>query len=266
MLETGYCLENNIPTSFVTLTYDDKHLPDGEVLVPRHTTNFLKKLRHKVEVRYFLVGEYGHDGERKFNPHYHLALFGVGHCLRNNKFTSDRLPCSCDNCSLLHATWSMGSVGAGTLTRASASYIAGYTIKKLTNGKDDLTNERLEGRPPEFARMSLKPPIGSPAVKTLAKDMEDSGLSEMWSDVPPALWHGTKSYPLDRTMRKKLRVALGRDEKAPREVIDKIIKELQELRETTGAVSPKAALALKNEGKIHRLEKSLSHHSRRKKL
>jgi hypothetical protein len=266
MLETTWSEDQGIPCSFVTLTYSDENLPVGNNLVPKDAQDFFKKLRHKKKIRYFLVGEYGHDGERTWNPHYHIALFGVGGCLRSDGKFNAQLPCTCDNCSLLSATWSMGHVYAGTLTRESASYIAGYTIKKLTNGKDDKTNEILEGRHQEFARMSLKPPIGDLAMKSIAEDMVRSGMAEMWEDVPPALWYGTRSLPLDRTMRRKLRIYLGRDEKAPRSVRDKLANELQTLRETTETVSPKAALAKQNEGKIHRLEKITSHYSRKKKL
>ena len=62
--------------SFVTLTYDDKHLPAGGTLVKRDVQLFLKRLRRKFSdrtIRYFFSGEYGGDTLR---PHYHGCLFG----------------------------------------------------------------------------------------------------------------------------------------------------------------------------------------------
>lgn len=57
---------------FVTLTYDDTHLP--KTLVKSHVQDFLKKLRNRGEVfRYIGAGEYGETSHR---PHYHLILFG----------------------------------------------------------------------------------------------------------------------------------------------------------------------------------------------
>lgn len=145
-------------------------------------------------------------------------------------------------------------------------YIAGYTIKKLTNGKDEKTNEALEGRHPEFARMSLRPAIGAPAMQQIAEDMVRSGVCEMWEDVPPALWYGTRSLPLSRTMRKHLRKHLGRSDEAPLSAQKRRIDELQELRETTGALTPKQALAQKNEGKLHQIEAKQAFYKKGKTL
>jgi len=47
--------------TFLTLTYRDEALPDGNTLEPNHTRDFLKRLRkgNDNRLRYFLVGEYG---------------------------------------------------------------------------------------------------------------------------------------------------------------------------------------------------------------
>jgi len=59
---------------FLTLTYDNEHLPEGRNLDPKHVRNWLKRFRKPFpkEVRYFLVGEYGGKFGR---PHYHVLLF-----------------------------------------------------------------------------------------------------------------------------------------------------------------------------------------------
>ena len=66
------CYDHN---RFVTLTYDDAHLPPNGFLDKTHLSKFLKKLRKKFphnKLRFFAAGEYG---EQTARPHYHLILF-----------------------------------------------------------------------------------------------------------------------------------------------------------------------------------------------
>ena len=72
-------LEKHEFNTFLTLTYDDVHLPADQSLKTEHLTNFFKRLRYKVDypIRYYAVGEYGEETER---PHYHVALFGHPNC------------------------------------------------------------------------------------------------------------------------------------------------------------------------------------------
>ena len=60
---------------FVTLTYDDEHLPPGKSLNYPDVQKFLRRLRKRVGVpiRFYLCGEYGDDTDR---PRYHICLFG----------------------------------------------------------------------------------------------------------------------------------------------------------------------------------------------
>lgn len=89
MLEAQQHEEN----CFITLTYDDDHLPynfftddNGVIegvsptLVKRHVQLFIKQLRNYINrnvddrhIKYFVAGEYG---EKNHRPHYHLLLFG----------------------------------------------------------------------------------------------------------------------------------------------------------------------------------------------
>ena len=65
---------------FVTLTYDDNHLPAHASLVPEHATQFInllrkyfkRKLKFNGKIRYLLSGEYGGTSLR---PHFHILLF-----------------------------------------------------------------------------------------------------------------------------------------------------------------------------------------------
>lgn len=152
-------------SSFVTLTYDDSHLPIGGSLNYSHFQKFMKRLRkwHGGNVRYYMCGEYG---ETTWRPHFHACLFGVyfgdrkvfktggsGHTL----YTSDQLS----------KLWSAGHASIGDVTFESAAYVARYVMKKITGDRalehytrvDPLTGEVFQ-LTPEFAHMSLNPAIG----------------------------------------------------------------------------------------------------------
>lgn len=205
--------------SFLTLTYDDDHLPAGGTLVPRDVQLFIKRLRKAVApaaLRYFFVGEYG---DRSWRPHYHAALFGVG------VTASD----------LVHRAWGLGHVMLGDLTPKSAQYIAGYCTKKMTAVDDP----RLGGRHPEFTRMSLRPGIGALALGDLTEILKrDYCLQHIidTGDVPNSLKVGGKTMPLGRYMRRKLRELIGVynvnpvtgevSHGAPKEILQKIEQEV----------------------------------------
>lgn len=60
---------------FVTLTYDDEHLPLDLSVSKKDIQLFLKRLRKKYpsrDIRYFVVAEYG---DHTFRPHYHGLFF-----------------------------------------------------------------------------------------------------------------------------------------------------------------------------------------------
>jgi hypothetical protein len=181
---------------FVTLTYNDENLPQGGTLVPRDPTLFLKKLRKAIEgsainLRYDLVGEYGDETQR---PHYHLALYGLGEKHKE----------------LIQSKWSLGFTLVGSLTIDSAQYIAGYVTKKMTSKADP----RLNGRHPEFARMSRhNGGLGAGAMKQVATTFtsDPHGVDFLIEngDVPNGLQYGGKSLPLGRYLKTKLREECG---------------------------------------------------------
>jgi len=195
--------------SFVTLTYKPEALPPGGTLVPKHTQDWLKRLRKALGprgLRFFLVGEYGEESGR---PHYHAALFGVRPCVMP---LNKKCLWHCEDCKLVHDTWGQGVTHNGELTPDSAQYVAGYVTKKMTSDKSAFQREFLKGRFPEFARMSLKPGIGSLAVSDLANVLvSEHGASSIIErgDVPSVLQHGKKKLPLGRYLKRKLREELG---------------------------------------------------------
>lgn len=226
MLEASLRTEN----AFVTLTYSDENLrmtsQQLPTLDPKDFQDWLKRFRAAIsplKVRFYGVGEYGDETQR---PHYHVALFGYPPCRYGNSRYRHYTNC-CDNCDRIRDTWGKGNIFVGTLETESAQYVAGYVTKKMT-AKDD---ERLLGRHPEFARMSLRPGIGADFMHDVASVVLDLNLVEKEGDVPSSLRHGKRVLPLGRYLTKKLRKLVGQDEKAPQATLDKIAEEMRPLRE-----------------------------------
>lgn len=232
MLEAGQYEDN----AFVTLTYSDeliqKECPNG-TLVPKHAQDWLKRIRKAINpnrIRFYLVGEYGDTTER---PHYHAALFNFPCCrYGGSQYSHVRSRC-CYACDLVQSTWGMGHITIGTLEPNSAAYIAGYVTKKMSRADD----ERLDGRYPEFARMSLRPGIGADAMHEVASQFLEH--YDHLPDVPTALRHGKTVKPLGRYLVRYLRRLSGRSENVPQEVIDEQKAKLHDLSEIARAISPR---------------------------
>ena len=136
---------------FVTLTYDDEHLPFSEsgepTLVKRDFQLFMKRFRKQFSdytLRYFACGEYGFHPQTGVvaRPHYHAIIFGLPN--DTNKIDS-----------ILHDCWKNGFITFDGVTRGRCFYVAKYCIKP-NNRVNDF--DKIE-RP--FALMSTRPPIGS---------------------------------------------------------------------------------------------------------
>ncbi|AXH77577.1 MAG: replication initiator protein [Microviridae sp.] len=173
---------------FLTLTYDQSNLPLGATLVPAHYQKFVRSIRKDFSIRYFFVGEYGDNSHR---PHYHAAMFGLDET----------------DTDYIRGKWRYGHIMCGSLTDDSAQYIAGYVVKKLTNKNDPWVVKQLNGRAPEFARMSLKPGLGAGSIPSIASVLESyygPDVLQAYDGLPPVLQHGKKQLPLGRYLKQKL--------------------------------------------------------------
>lgn len=186
-------------------------------------------------VRFFAVGEYGDRSER---PHYHAALFNFPTCVRGRTLrlpgaTRPEWDLCCPQCRLVGRAWQKGDIDLGNLEPHSAQYVAGYVTKKMTGVHD----ERLLGRYPEFARMSLRPGVGHGILPRIAAVLVEHNIPVSSIDVPSVLRHGTKMMPLGRYLRRKLRLLIGKDERCPDEVLQALQEEMQKLYALAPGVS-----------------------------
>ena len=168
MLESQY----HESSYFVTLTYDDLHVPKsyypdpdtGEAipsltLVKKDFQGFIKRLRRRLEylkrpqIRFYGCGEYGSTTHR---PHYHIIIFGL--CLDDLeplKVSSQGFPYYRSN--LIEQCWPFGYSMVCDVSWDTCAYVARYVTKKWTGDyKDFYESFNLL---PEFSLMSLKPGI-----------------------------------------------------------------------------------------------------------
>lgn len=165
--------------SFITLTYDDLHLPEDFSLDKTHFQLFMKRFRkkHGGKIRYFMCGEYGDQTER---PHYHAIIYGCdfpdktkhskgtqGHQLYKSK-TLDEL-------------WGLGLTWIGDVTHESCGYVARYCMKKVTGEMAQDHYARINPKTgewyllqPEYINMSLKPGIGAGFYEKFKTDLYPS--------------------------------------------------------------------------------------------
>lgn len=152
---------------FLTLTFDDDHLPDDLSVHVRDVQLFLKRLRKSlgdIKVRFFACGEYG---EKNARPHYHLIIFGYD-------FADDRVLLRKTPYGPLYISdhlfrlWPFGFHTIGNVTFKSCAYVARYVTKKVY-GKD--ASAYYAGRTPEFITMSRKPGIAHDWIIKYADDV-----------------------------------------------------------------------------------------------
>lgn len=149
---------------FVTLTYDDAHLPERGSLDREAFPLFMKRLRKQIaprKVRYFHAGEYG---ERFGRPHYHALLFGFDPADKVGAGKSG--DCPVFEAASIGEVWPFGRHQLGAVTFESAAYVARYVAKKCVGAlvapheRVDLESGEVVSLEPEYATMSRRPGIG----------------------------------------------------------------------------------------------------------
>lgn len=154
---------------FITLTYDDDHLPKDKSLDVRDFQKFMKRLRKKAtqKIRYYHCGEYGEEcaicGHNRMDckklgctfiktlgrPHFHACVF--------NYDFDDKILHSKDNGIPIYTSeklsnlWPMGFALTGDVTFESAAYVARYVTKKIYG---DDAPDYYQYKKPEYTSMS----------------------------------------------------------------------------------------------------------------
>lgn len=155
--------------SFITLTYDDDHLPKKKEMCTRCVKphliagsvctadfqDFMKRLRKSErgkKIRFLHCGEYG---ELNARPHYHALLFNHGFPDRTvfSQREGNRLYVS----DALSKLWPFGFSAIGEVTFESAGYVARYSLKKVTG---ESAEAHYGSRKPEYITMSRRPGLG----------------------------------------------------------------------------------------------------------
>lgn len=180
-------------TLFLTLTYDDEHLPTKEVkyvaipgteeikditvhsLVKSDLQKFMKSLRDKLgygKYRFYASGEYGDESAR---PHYHLIIFGLelDDLVKYKTVYQGGQYYTYYNSKTIDDIWKKGFCVIAPATWETISYTARYVMKKL-KGKDAEFYRRLNIEP-EFCLMSRKPGIGSQYFNDNYKHIFETG-------------------------------------------------------------------------------------------
>lgn len=115
---------------FITLTYDEEHIPENRYLKIKDEQDFWKRLRYykkDSKIKYMGCGEYG---PKTYRPHWHFCVWGYKpKDLKFYKYNhnGDKLYTSKE----LKEIWGNGFVIIGELTYRSACYVSRYCTKKL---------------------------------------------------------------------------------------------------------------------------------------
>ena len=220
---------------FITLTYDDKHLPQDHSLYHEHFQKFLKRFRKAIypkKIRFFMCGEYGDDTWR---PHYHAIIFGYDFTEgikykgnwhnRRQRIQESEVGNPYYISSFLKELWGM-SKNYPIIAEANfdtAAYVARYCTKKITGEKADehynrqiidwneYTGEVLEMFEtqllPEYSSSSKKPGIGKGWWEKYKTDTYSNYLINNGKKTPVPKYYDKLLEMEDEVQLKAMKVA-----------------------------------------------------------
>lgn len=189
--------------SFITLTYDDDHLPHGESLFKPDWQLFMKRLRRRLEpqkIRFFMCGEYGINRDVNTlstlgRPHYHAIIFGTDFPDRLPLHSSDRgnpLYIS----PLLDEVWGKGLHSVADFSFDTAAYVARYCMKKINGDladdhylRTDCTTGECTYLVPEFTLSSRNPGIGKTWFDKYSTDLHKGYITMNGKKVKPPKYY-----------------------------------------------------------------------------
>lgn len=133
--------KHNIPSSFVTLTYSEEHVPkfkDRYTLKKRDFQLFMKRVRKHFshlefapKFKYLACGEYGNNSVLP-RPHYHIIFFGIDATVARSL------------CNLFWSVYDYGMSDCKPASSGAIGYVIKYTTKSATNLKFLYDSEGVE--------------------------------------------------------------------------------------------------------------------------
>ena len=158
--------------AFITLTYNDQHIPTDGGLRKEDFQKFMKRLRSRIyyelpghKIKYYMCGEYGTSPDGGLGrPHFHAIIFGFD--FGDKKLWEEKGKNRYYRSSLLESLWTYGYSNITDVNYRTAAYVARYVMKKITGDlaeshyqKVDPETGELYRVAPEYNSMSLNPAI-----------------------------------------------------------------------------------------------------------
>lgn len=200
---------------FLTLTYDQAHIPNPPSLNYSDWQLFAKRVRRNLSpFRFFMCGEYG---ENTWRPHYHAIVFGLEIPDLKRAAGSDKMPLF--SSAKLNGLWGKGMIMVGAVTPQSAGYVARYNLKKITGQRAEThyryidEDGEVHQLMPEFCHMSTKPGIGAAWYDKFHKDVHthDYVVRDGFKNPVPRYYDKratSKGYELDEIKMQRQMAAL----------------------------------------------------------
>lgn len=141
-------LHDHKTASFVTLTYDNEHLPKNGSLEKDRLQGYFDNFQHKVKnekginLRFFAAGEYGDHTHR---CHYHAIMYGLNPDPFDKNNDRKLIAESWKLCDPQMFEWNGHDYNKNAInfvTRETIQYVAGYVQKKLKSYRAE-TYEKL---------------------------------------------------------------------------------------------------------------------------
>jgi len=157
---------------FITLTYSDANLPPNNSLNHRDFQLFVKRTRKKIDLTYYMCGEYGEETER---PHYHACIFNYDYPDRKylkksaagaKIYTSDEL----------EKTWGLGNISVQDLNNQTASYCTRYIMQKALGENAETAYQVID---PETGEITQR----KPPYNAMSKGLGRAWLLKYGADV-----------------------------------------------------------------------------------
>ena len=123
---------------FITLTYDEEHLPENNTLVKEDLQKFIKLLRYQIgetKIKFLAAGEYGSE-HNSHRPHYHACIFGYDPPDKQYFFTNKWGDAVYTSDFISKAWRHKGYITVSELNYRTCAYVARYTVKKIVTKEE----------------------------------------------------------------------------------------------------------------------------------